>query len=307
MSTPDEWRNDHIQESDAIARPPSSSKKSLPPKPRPAFMDCSPSSRGGGKVKCSDAHSSAGKFSFGMGPKQAGRNSPSLVLKHSSHHSGGGSGTPSLFLSAAHNRHHHHHHSGGGSPREELSDSGLRRKPAGLHDDDDGVDDALAKDSSEGREHQGPSDHLDLDLLHLDSPSAVDAAILALTVPQRQQVQRLLCNPIILSACSEALDALSSCPNLSFLMLSLDGFGTAVSPEATTTATDFWPGIMKLMSALKYVVCLDMSKCLMQDRHLQVRGSLFTNFEIDFMESEPRLPCLHINPTYNADSSGHKI
>ena len=87
-------------------------------------------------------------------------------------------------------------------------------------------------------------------------------------------MQRLLCSPSILCASADSLTTLAACTNLSFLILSLDAPSQActgpAAQEGRGMPADLWLGLEKLMAALPHVVCLDVSNCLMQDRHLQV-------------------------------------
>lgn len=90
-------------------------------------------------------------------------------------------------------------------------------------------------------------------------------------------MQRLLCSPSILCASADSLNTLAACTNLSFLILSLDAPSQACTgpsaQEGRGMPADLWLGLEKLMAALPHVVCLDVSNCLMQDRHLQVSCS----------------------------------
>lgn len=155
----------------------------------------------------------------------------------------------------------------------------------------DSVATAESEDIPKDKDQSAESVFLDLDLLRYSAddidatisglsseshapqhatrtPCLVLNGILKLLSPcagaQRQQVQRLLCNPRVLLASSESFEVLNQLPALKFLILSLDGY-------QADAESDLWAGLPKLIGALQHVVCLDMSNCLMKDQYLQVR------------------------------------
>eukprot|EP00798_Chlamydomonas_sp_ICE-L_P015768 gene15768-21891_t len=106
-----------------------------------------------------------------------------------------------------------------------------------------------------------------LDFTKPSTPADIEAAVLALTESQQQSVQRLMCSPQMLSSSPRVFDTLSRLPNLSFLILGIEGGES--SAAASGQAEDTWPNLEPLMECLKNLVCLDVSNCGMQDAHLQ--------------------------------------
>eukprot|EP00955_Chlamydomonas_euryale_P104768 365592-Chlamydomonas_euryale.AAC.16 len=118
---------------------------------------------------------------------------------------------------------------------------------------------------------------------------------------QCEQVQRLLCNPRVLSASPESLAVLSRMPQLRFLILSLDGYEHGSGPDGDGDGgseerlpgdlprDDVWAGLSSLVGVLRHVVCLDMSNCSIDDGHLGIIGSHCSGLRALDLSYSPRV------------------